>query len=119
MNINYNELDTHVIPLVKYFNENGLPTIMSCQGHNKTNVSMFWIQFSKTVTENNILEFMKSHLDSHQNFTSNGRFAERVYCGYNANNEFYVHKSWNYFAATKEAALQDLKNWERDEYICL
>ena len=50
MNINYNELDTYVIPLVQYFNENGLPTIMSCQGHNKTNISMFWIQFSKTVT---------------------------------------------------------------------
>lgn len=45
------ELDKRVIPLVRFFNENGLPTNMSCQGHNKTNMSMFWIEFDKTVTQ--------------------------------------------------------------------
>ena len=33
-------LDSEVIPLVKFFNDNGLKTCMSCQGHNKTNMSM-------------------------------------------------------------------------------
>lgn len=54
-------LDKEVIPLVKFFNENGLPTYMSCQGHNQTNMSMFWIQFDKSVSEDDILNFMKQH----------------------------------------------------------
>lgn len=28
-------LDKAVIPLVAFFNKNGLSTVMSCQGHNK------------------------------------------------------------------------------------
>lgn len=28
-------LDKAVIPLVEFFNKNGLSTVMSCQGHNK------------------------------------------------------------------------------------
>lgn len=28
-------IDPGVIPMVKFFNENGLPTHMSCQGHNR------------------------------------------------------------------------------------
>ena len=35
-------LDSEVIPLVKFFNDNGLKTHMSCQGHNKTNMSMYY-----------------------------------------------------------------------------
>ena len=46
-----------------FFNENGLPTNMSCQGHNKTNMSMFWIEFDRMVTEDNIIRFMRSHLN--------------------------------------------------------
>ena len=52
-------LDPAVIPLVKFFNDSGLKTYMSCQGHNQTNMSMFWIQFDKSVTEEDILGFMK------------------------------------------------------------
>ena len=33
-------LDSEVIPLVKFFDDNGLKTYLSCQGHNKTNMSM-------------------------------------------------------------------------------
>ena len=57
------ELDKRVIPLVRFFNENGLPTNMSCQGHNKTNMSMFWIEFDKTVTQDDIVKFMRNHLN--------------------------------------------------------
>ena len=52
-------IDPGVISMVKFFNENGLPTHMSCQGHNKTTMSMFWIEFDRSVTEDNILNFMK------------------------------------------------------------
>ena len=46
-------LDPKVIPLVDFFNQRGLKTHMSCEGHNNTNISMFWIQFDKSVTEFN------------------------------------------------------------------
>ncbi len=56
------ELDEKVISMVRFFNEHGLPTCMSCQGHNDTNMSLFWIQFHKSVTRDNILkiDFAKS-----------------------------------------------------------
>ena len=71
-------LDSEVIPLVKFFNDNGLKTYMSCQGHNKTNMSMYWIQFHKSVTEEDILEFMRKHPGKYGSFFSNGRFAKRL-----------------------------------------
>ena len=76
-------MDKKVIPLIEFFNQRGLKTHMSCEGHNKTNMSMFWIQFDKC-----------------------GRFAQRIYPSPKE-----IVKSWNYFAATHEAAEQDLKNW--------
>ena len=45
-------LDPDVIQMVKFFNKNGHLTHMSCQGHNRTNMSMFWIEFYQSVTEN-------------------------------------------------------------------
>ena len=110
-----NQLDTKVIPLVEFFNQRGLKTHMSCEGHNKTNMSMFWIQFDKSVTEDDLIHFMNSHSTINKYgkyFTSCGRFAQRMYT-YNGN----IEKSWNYFAATHEAAEQDLKNWILSESI--
>ena len=72
------ELDEKVIPLVQFFNANGLPTLMSCHGHNKTNLSMFWIEFDKTVTEADIVAFMRGHLNWVGMFCSCGRFAKRI-----------------------------------------
>ena len=67
------DLDPLVIPMVDYFNRNGLKTCMSCQGHNKTNMSMFWIQFDESVTEDDILGFMREHLSAQGTFVSCGR----------------------------------------------
>lgn len=103
-------MDKNVIPLVKYFNENGLKTVMSCEGHNKTNMSMFWIEFDASVTEQDIINFQKRHLENHYySFSSCGRFAERLFVAPK------IIKRWYYFAATKEAANQDLKNWKNDD----
>lgn len=111
--INYNELDPLVIPMVKYFNEQGLTTCMSCQGHNKTNMSMFWIQFDRSVTSEDIQEFMKRHLDQKGVFCSCGRFAKRMLAFYNAKaKQWTTMESWNYFAATPDAAHIDLKKWK-------
>lgn len=108
-------LDLAVIPLVEYFNANGLPTRMSCQGHNQTNMSMFWIEFSKSVTEDDILNFMKKHPGKYGAFCSNGRFAQRV-IGFHSvpDGTWKKEESWNYFAATVEAANADLETWLND-----
>ena len=109
-------LDPAVIPLVKFFNNSGLKTYMSCQGHNQTNMSMFWIQFDKSVTEEDILGFMKKHPGKYGSFFSNGRFAKRL-MGFHSvpDGTWKKEESWNYFAATVEAANRDLLTWQNDE----
>lgn len=105
-------LDPLVIPMVEYFNANGLETVMSCQGHNKTNLSMFWIQFADCITSNDIQEFMKRHLNQYGVFCSCGRFAKRMYGCYNViTQKWNTIESWYYLAATADAADADLKCW--------
>ena len=97
--------------MVEFFNANGLKTYMSCEGHNKTNMSMYWIEFDNCVTEQDILKFMNSHLSDWCNgkvFISYGRFAERLIPGPYSN-----YKVWAYFAATVEAAMEDLNRWKK------
>ena len=38
--IDYDKIDESCRPLVRFFNERGLYTNMSCEGHNDTNLSM-------------------------------------------------------------------------------
>ena len=108
-------LDPLVIPMVDYFNKSGLNTCMSCQGHNKTYMSMFWVQFDKSVIEDDILNFMKGHLSAQGTFISCGRFAKRVIGFYNVRTtEWSKEECWCYFAATREAADADLQRWSCD-----
>ena len=109
------ELDKRVIPLVQFFNENGLPTCMSCQGHNKTNMSMFWIEFDKTVTQDDIVKFMRNHLNWMGNFCSCGRFAKRIIAFTSVDDQSEaVRECWCYFAATIDAADSDFYQWTHD-----
>lgn len=109
------QLDHGVVRMVEFFNLHGLPTSMSCEGHNKTNMSMFWIEFDKTVTEDDILSFMKKHLDYRGVFISNGRFANRVIGFFDVTtNTWAKRNTWCYFAATKKAADGDLNKWLHD-----
>ena len=110
------QLDEEVIPLVEYFNKNGLETYMSCKGHNKTNMSLFWISFSNKINESDIISFMKKHLNNYNNFCSNGRFVERVY----VTQENTINKSWQYIAATIEVAQGDLLRWndKNNNIVC-
>lgn len=121
MDINYSELDPRVVPLVRYFNDHGLKTMMSCQGHGIHNMSIFWIQFDRSIDEEDIVKFMMSHRVSYPirkeyqskygqigwNFVSNGRFARRL----TINLVGQPYYSWNYFAANADAADNDLENW--------
>ena len=107
MSIVYDELDPDVVPMVEFFNSNGLPTNMSCQGHNRSNMSMFWIRFTKDVTEEDVVRFQRKFLNKYGAFTSCGRFAQRIISFGNC-----VDKRWEYMAATVEAAQCDLKAWK-------
>ena len=61
MDINYAELDTLCIPMVKYFNSIGLITEYSCQGHNNKLQNKFEIIFNKEVTDDQIIEFLSKY----------------------------------------------------------
>lgn len=104
------QLDPLVIPMVAYFNQNGLKTRMSCQGHNKTNMSMFWIEFDRSVTIDDIIEFQRKRTDRHGGFCCNGRFVTRILANTTGVGEG-VGYSNQYMAATIEAANGDLKRW--------
>ena len=92
-------IDEKALPLVDFFNKNGLPTHMSCQGHNKTNMSMFWIE---------IVAFQRKHTNEFGAFCSCGRFVIRILATGNSDK---VEYRYQYMAATIEAAYSDLKSW--------
>lgn len=118
MSYNEEDLDPLVIPMVKYFNDNGLKTIMSCQGHNRTDASMFWIQFDDSVTSEDIQGFMKRHLDQYGIFRHYGQFAKNMNGCYNVvSQKWNIIEAWRYLAATPEAADADLKNWNSAEDV--
>lgn len=108
--IDYNELDPGVVEMVKYFNENGLKTIMSCEGHNDTNLSRFWIGFTGPDIEKKIVEFQRKHLDKLGQFCANGIFGTRIW-----SHPTGSIVNYEYTAAGKVAADADLKRWKEDD----
>jgi len=105
------QLDPEVIPLVKYFNDVGLSTCMSCQGHNSINMSMFWISFDKSVKESDIAEFQRRHTNEYGAFCCNGCFVMRILAN-STGVGTGVGYSYQYMVATAKAAQEDLKRWE-------
>lgn len=108
------KLDPEVIPLIRYFNQVGLPTRMSCQGHNTTNMSMFWIEFDKSVTSEDIINFQRKHTNKHGGFCCNGRFVMRILANTTGVGTGVAY-TYQYMAATIEAAREDLKHFIGDE----
>ncbi|WP_196031562.1 hypothetical protein [Flavonifractor plautii] len=105
-------LDAEVVPLVRYFNSVGLPTRMSCQGHNETNMSMFWIEFDSSVAEEHIIEFQRKHANKYGGFCCNGRFVMRILANATGIGSG-VERTYQYMAATIKAAHDDLERWKR------
>lgn len=104
------DYDPLVIPMVEYFNSHGLKTAMSCQGHNKTSMSMFWIGFDKSVTEEDIIKFQREHLDKDGCFRICGRMNKRYLVGKDG-----IWARFEYDAATIEAANIDLLQWKNND----
>ena len=117
--IDYSRMDTECIEMIKFFNEHGLKTEMSCQGHNKTTQSLFWISFDSSVHTADIVMFQSKYTDKLGNFCACGHFGRRL-CLYTetSDNDTTKHKlygRWEYVAAGIEAAHKDLQNWKELE----
>lgn len=54
----YNEIDKKCIPLVKLFNDVGLTTQFSCQGHDNKLNNTFQIIFEDFITDDDIFNFL-------------------------------------------------------------
>ncbi len=120
-------LDARVIPMVQFFNDNGLKTALSCQGHEDVNMSLFWIQFDESITEDDVADFMWKHRTKFDMteapekyrrregydrwFISNRRIAERLLVSVEGRHG----RCWMYVAASPEAAEDDLEIWKRAE----
>ena len=96
------DYDADVIPMVEYFNSVGLKTYMSCSGH-KDNpyMSMFWIEFDPSVTEQDIIDFQRNHVNEYNMFCSCGRFVQRIIATGRSDK---IMRSYEYMAANVEAA---------------
>lgn len=110
------DIDDYVVPMVIYFNLIGLPTVMSCEGHDNTYMSMFWIEFDQSVTEEDIVNFQMMHLAQPNGaFVSCGWFAERMYVCTGFDGQKEVKRAWRYMAATKLAAMTDITEWLNED----
>ena len=76
MNIPYNEIDALCVPLVRLFNEIGLETEFSCQGHDNNIRNQFYIMFSQKVSNVKIEEFLKSISDNSTHTPLVGKFVK-------------------------------------------
>ena len=92
------DYDVDVIPMVEYFNSVGLKTYMS----------MFWIEFDPSVTEQDIIDFQRNHVNEYNMFCSCGRFVQRIIATGRSDK---IMRSYEYMAANVEAANIDLKAW--------
>lgn len=109
--IDYNELDKNIVDLVKYFNENNLPTRMSCDGHNgRQSYGYMWVDFAKEIGEEEILQFQSQHLNPYGHFSYSGCFFERVTL---INTE--VERRWRFIVHDKQRKDKMLRQWRIDD----
>lgn len=103
--------DKDCIPLVKYFNDNGLKTAMCCSGVNH-GYNLFWISFTKKTTKEDVWNFLKRHNNKEDDFYKNmccpiqGWFVLRLW-GTDG-------ETWNYVANSPEEAKHDLEYFLRN-----
>lgn len=118
MAIDYDSIDVECRALVRFFNEHGLRTWMSCQGHDSVTHSLFYITFDETVTAADIAKFQEQYLDRNKCFCSCGRFARRLqllrkWGDGMLTDEVCPFERFEYIAGSIEAAKADLSTWVR------
>lgn len=108
--IDYESLDAGVRNIVKYFNDNGLRTVMSCDGCNGHGFGFLWVEFHKSVTEDDIRTFMCQHTEDAFGYTGNGWFVKRFMTeksNGNVQNDSYLV----YMAKDNISADMDIRQW--------
>ncbi len=114
--IDYSKLDPKCVEMVKFFNSHGLPTDMSCQGHDTTEQSLYWISFDETVHTMEVVTFQSHYLNERGNFCAHGHFCKRLYLATEGELERCGRKGtaywcWEYVVGSPEAAKADLEAW--------
>lgn len=116
--VDYSKLDPGVVPLVKYFNKNGLKTVMSCEGHDDHGSSMFWIEFDPKVTQKDLIKFQKKHTREYFGFCANGFFCKRFFLDMpDGSSDAQTISGYYYVAHDKDKAAQDLLLWNLHDLI--
>lgn len=114
-NIIYRNINVMTVPLVKFFNDHGLPTTESLIFNNSNNENnpdgMIQIVFDDAVSIREINRFMSEHLDENGEFNSFGSFAGVL----SYNNQKSEHNArYVYIASNSDMATIDLNQWIND-----
>ena len=118
MDINYNEIDEKCIPMVKFFNDIGLHTKFSCQGHNNTKMNDYYIMFDESITDDDINVFLTKCSNNMDHTPFIGKFIKWA----RKMNDGIIHSNWMYITdygrcdLNHIAAEQDLC-YMRDAYL--
>ena len=102
--------DKECIPLVQFFNDNGLKTKWCCSGKDGHGYGFYYIIFDDSVTD----EDLNKMLDKHSYKT---RYNGLPFCG--ATSSWFCRRQWHnlsskmlaYVALSAERANEDLKLW--------
>lgn len=76
MEINYDEVDVECRDLVRLFNECGLKTKYSCQGHNGGVLDYYYIMFDDNITDSHIESFIGKFENKHSHSPFVGKFVK-------------------------------------------
>jgi hypothetical protein len=102
--------DKECIPLVQFFNDNGLKTRWCCSGKDGHGYGFYYIIFDDSVTD----EELNKMLDKHSYKT---RYNGQAFCG--ATRGWFCRRQWHnlpdrmlaYVALSAERANEDLELW--------
>jgi len=72
--INYDEIDVECRQMVKLFNDIGLTTKFSCQGHNNILQNSFQIIFDDLINDNSIINFISKFNNVYTHPPFQGKF---------------------------------------------
>ena len=97
--------DKECIPLVEFFNQNGLRTWMCCSGVNGHGYGFFYIYFDRSVTQQDIEYFMSSHLTNKRYCSTQGWFCKRIW--------WKPDETWAYVVDSVDNANVDLEYFKR------
>ena len=102
-------IDKCCVPLVKFFNENGLDTKFCCEGHHK--YENFEIMFEDYITDEQIFDFLNEYANKYDHSPFIGKFVK-----WSRRMSGCIASSWLYAVDTVEQADIDYKRLISDEF---